>query len=210
MAVSSKSSSSRWKQRQQSDHYVKKAQQQGLVSRAYFKLEDLNNTHMFIKPNSHVLDLGAAPGGWSCFVLKKIVTGTLVSVDLLPMKKLNSNHVVINGNFGSDECLAEINNVRSNKLFDVVLCDASPNISGIQEYDNLRFDTLIKEVLFITSCCLIKNGYLIIKIFDSENSTQNFTLLKSLFKQVKPCKPDSSRKESKERYYVCVGFLKKE
>ena len=202
-----RSSSRRWLERHFDDHYVKRAQQAGYRSRAAFKLLELNARDRIFRAGANVVDLGAAPGGWSQ-VARELVgsAGRVVAIDLLPIEPALAGVEAIIGDF-SDEtvCLALEQLVGMGKV-DVVLSDMSPNLSGIREVDQPRGIYLAELAVDFASHVLVAGGNLVVKTFQGEGVDSVVKQLRNQFEQVAIRKPKASRSESREIYLVSKRF----
>lgn len=202
-----RSSSRRWLERHFDDEYVKRAQQAGYRSRAAFKLLELNARDRIFRTGANVVDLGAAPGGWSQ-VARELVgsPGRVVAIDLLPIEPALAGVEAIIGDF-SDEtvCLALEQLVGMGKV-DVVLSDMSPNLSGIREVDQPRGIYLAELAIDFASHVLVAGGNLVVKTFQGEGVDSVVKQLRNQFEQVAIRKPKASRSESREIYLVSKRF----
>ena len=136
MAKRSKSSE-RWLQRQRKDYFVRQAQEGGHISRAHYKLEQIDQRYRIIKPGQRVLELGAAPGGWTHYLENKLHGGMLIAIDPLPIT-CGQNTQVIEGMAGDEAVDREIADILDGAQLDLVLSDMAPNISGIRTVDQAR------------------------------------------------------------------------
>ena len=179
------------------------AKKESYHSRASYKLLQLNNKFKVIKNGDYVVDLGAAPGGWSQVAVEKVgEKGLVVGVDLQRIKPIeNGNFVGIIGDFTREETIEKIAKITGRKV-DVVLSDASPQLSGIKDVDQLRSLELAMGVLEVARTILKPRGSLIIKAFQGEEFENLLKKIKKEFKTVKTTKPPSSRKKSVEMYVV--------
>lgn len=199
-------SSKRWLKEHFSDPYVKKAHKQGLRSRAVFKLEELQERDQVLKPGMCVVDLGAAPGGWSAFAAQKIgASGHIVACDLLEMNPI-ANVTFVQGDFREttvfDQLLAHIGDAGA----DLILSDMAPNSSGLIAIDQPRSMYLVELALEMCIQILNTGGAFIVKAFHGEGFDIYLRQLRSHFKTVKIRKPNSSRARSREVYLVASGF----
>lgn len=175
------------------DKYLKKRKTLGLISRGFFKLEEMDKKFNIISLNSKVLDLGAAPGGWCQYLLTK--TKNITAVDLLPIKLPIINFLKIN-----------VFSFQSEEFFDVILSDMCPNISGISEYDNLRIEEIANKFFDIFLKNLNINGNIIIKLFEHPKMELYRNKISKYFSIVKKFKPKSSHADSKEFYLIGLGY----
>ena len=200
-------SSQRWLKEHFSDPYVKSAQQKGYRSRATFKLIEIQQKDKIIQPGMTVVDLGAAPGGWSQIAREWIgKNGKIIALDILPLDEL-SGVEFIQGDFREPEIFEKILSVLENNKVDVVLSDMAPNTSGQASVDQPRAMYLAELSLELAKKVLKKQGSLVVKIFQGEGSDAFIKALKSAFKQVFVRKPDASRSRSRETYLVAKGFM---
>lgn len=201
--------SKQWNQERKNEEYYKKAKKQEYRSRASFKLLQLNRKFKIIKEGSSVVDLGAAPGGWSQVALEAVgAEGLVVAVDLNRIKSFSDydeNFWSIKGDFTQKETLEEIKRTLQGKA-DVIISDAAPKLSGIKDLDQLRSIDLARSVLDISDNILKYKGKLIMKVFQGEGYPELLKDVKKKFQTVKTTKPPSSRKKSGEMYIVGRGF----
>lgn len=199
--------SKKWNQERKNEEYYKKAKKQDYRSRASFKLLQLNRKYKIIKEGNSVVDLGAAPGGWSQVAIEAVGTdGLVVAVDLNRMKSFSDeNFWSIKGDFTQKETLEEMRRTLQGKA-DVIISDAAPQLSGIKDLDQLRSIDLARGVLGISDNILKYKGNMIMKVFQGEGYPELLKDIKKKFKTVKTTKPPSSRKKSGEMYIVGRGF----
>lgn len=199
--------SNKWNQERKNEEYYKKAKKQDYRSRASFKLLQLNRKFKIIKEGNSVVDLGAAPGGWSQVALEAVGTeGLVVAVDLNRIKSFSDeNFWSIKGDFTQKETLEEMQRTLQGKA-DVIISDAAPKLSGIKDLDQLRSIDLARSVLEISDNILKYKGNMIMKVFQGEGYPELLKDIKKKFKTVKTTKPPSSRKKSGEMYIVGRGF----
>ena len=202
---------SRWKAKHDKEHYYKLAKKQNYRSRASYKLKQLDKKYGLLKPDYNVVDLGAAPGGWSQVVAEVIGEegkGQIISVDLEYIKPIDHEaYTAIKGDFTTEEVQNSIVEIIDGKA-DLVLSDASPKLTGIKDIDNYRAYDLAEAVINICDNILKKDGNLVIKAFQGEEYQKIITNLKKKFRTVKTTKPNSSRKRSAEMYVIARGFKK--
>ena len=192
------------------DFYYKLAKKLKYRSRASFKLTQLNEKFNIIKPGKVVLDLGCAPGGWMQ-VAREIVgdKGFVIGIDLQPVKPFEYDNVVaIKGDFTLEENLNKIRDLIPNeeKKVDVVICDASPNISGYWDVDHARSIDLVTTALQIATEMLKERGHFIAKVFYGDMVDDYVQLVKKYFEKVYISKPQASRKESAEVYIIAKRY----
>jgi len=199
-------SSARWMQEHFDDEYVKKAQRLGLRSRAVFKLEEINNKDKLLKSGMKVVDLGAAPGGWSEYAAKIVGDkGQVVACDILSMDPL-AGVDFLQGDFREDAVLEALLNKIGGQNIDVVMSDMAANMTGNESADSARSMYLVELALDMCNQVLKKNGAFVVKVFQGEGFEQFMKDVKQAFKVVKTRKPDSSRARSREVYIVATGF----
>jgi len=199
--------SKNWNQEQRSDEYYKKAKKEDYRSRASFKLKQLNKKYGVIKNGDHVLDLGAAPGGWSQVALELVgPDGLVVAVDLNRIKPFpEENFWGIKGDFTQKETIEEIERTLQGRA-DVIISDASPQLSGIKDIDQLRSIDLAQTAIKLSENLLKYKGNVIMKVFQGEGYPELLKEVKKTFQTVRTTKPPSSRKKSGEMYVVGRGF----
>ncbi|CAD83620.1 cell division protein 23S rRNA methyltransferase FtsJ [Candidatus Blochmanniella floridana] len=188
------------------DQYALQAQNQKLRSRSWFKLQSIDRLDKLLKQGMTVIDLGSTPGGWSSYVIKQISNlGTIVSCDILPMKKI-AGVKFLQGDCSNINFLNEIDLKIKHKRAQVVLSDMSPNTTGISTVDVCKSIYLGKIAL--NMCCrfLAPGGSFLVKIFQGDGFDQYLYNLKCLFHKVKVRKPSSSRSHSREVYIVSKDF----
>jgi 23S rRNA (uridine2552-2'-O)-methyltransferase len=199
-------SSQNWLKEHFDDQYVKKAQQAGYRSRATFKLEEIDQKDKLIRPGMHVVDLGAAPGGWSDYAYNKIRdTGTVVALDILPMTPLTGVHF-IQGDFREDDVLDELNKVLNGQEIDLVLSDMAPNMSGMGSVDQPASMYLVELALDFAQNNLNKKGSFLVKVFQGEGFDAYLKAMRDTFTKVVTRKPDASRARSREVYLLGRGL----
>jgi 23S rRNA (uridine2552-2'-O)-methyltransferase len=195
-------SNKEWLRRHVTDHYVKQARKQGYRSRAAFKLLQLDEKESIFKPGMTVLDLGAAPGGWSQVAAEKVKPGgRVIAIDLVDIAPI-SGVTALKGDFRQ---IPEKHPFASR--VDVVLSDASPNLSGIANVDQARLLELGEAAIDLCRKVLKPDGVFVVKAFHGEAYDQLRALLKGAFANVKVVKPPASRGESAETYVVARGLL---
>lgn len=209
MSKSNKSrtaSSNRWMQEHFDDEYVKKAQKLGLRSRAVFKIEEINNKDKLIKPGMNIVDLGAAPGGWSEYAVKVLQDkGNVIACDILPMESL-PGVAFLQGDFREDAVLDALLQKIDGRNVDVVMSDMAQNFSGNEVTDQAKNMYLVELALDMCHQVLKKNGSFVVKVFQGEGFEQYMKDVRSCFTTVKTRKPESSRARSREVYIVATGY----
>lgn len=190
-----------WLNRQKRDHFVKKAKKKGYLSRAAFKLVEIENKYKVIEKSKYVLEFGASPGGWSQVVLEVNPRIKITALDILDFKL---NHPNI---FFHKEDYLNFNYDKLKKNFDLILSDIAPNTTGHQSTDHLRISNMIFDIIKILDKILAKNGVFICKIWKGSEEKELIKTLKSKFNTVSYFKPESSRKDSSEIFIVAINFL---
>lgn len=199
-------SSQRWMKEHFDDKFVQKAQKLGLRSRAGFKIEEIQQKDSLIKSSMTVVDLGAAPGGWSQYVAKVVGDdGLVIACDILPMDPL-AGVSFLQGDFREENVLNELLNKIGGKNVDVVMSDMAPNMSGNDAIDQAKSMYLSELALDMCHQVLKKNGSFVIKVFMGEGFEPFMKDLQKAFKTVKTRKPESSRARSREVYLVATGY----
>lgn len=198
-------SSTRWLNEHFKDQFVLQAQKKGLRSRAWFKLEEIQKTDKLFKPGMTVVDLGAAPGGWSQYVASVIGNkGRIIACDLLPMDPIVGVDF-LRGDFRDEAVLnALLARVGEDKV-QVVMSDMAPNMSGQPAVDIPRAMYLVELALDMCRDVLAPNGSFIVKVFQGEGFEQYLKAIREMFKVVKIRKPQASRARSREVYIVATG-----
>ena len=204
--MSRSKSSKRWLQEHHQDVYVLKAREQGYRSRAVFKLAEIQQKDQIIKPGQFVLDLGAAPGGWSEYT-EQIVgdLGKVVALDLLPIEPI-AGVEFIQGDFTEQATLDQLLALIDDRRLDLVLSDMAPNLSGMGSVDQPRSIYLAELALDLARQFLTADGVFVVKLFQGEGFESFITLLRQSFKAVRFRKPDASRARSSEIYAVCSSL----
>ncbi|HEX2667103.1 MAG TPA: 23S rRNA (uridine(2552)-2'-O)-methyltransferase RlmE [Gammaproteobacteria bacterium] len=199
-------SSSRWLQEHFKDTYVKKAHQTGARSRAVFKLEEIQKRDRLIKPNMTIVDLGAAPGGWSQFAAKALAgKGRVVALDILPMPGLEGVEF-IQGDFTQDEVLQALRDRLQGGQVDLVLSDIAPNMSGVGDVDQARAMHLAELALEFAREALKPGGSFLVKVFQGQGFQEYMKALRADFAEVAARKPSASRARSPEVYLLARNY----
>lgn len=195
-------SSNRWLQRQKKDPFVSKAKQSGYRSRAVFKLQAMQKKDRLITPGMTVLDLGAAPGGWSQMATEWVgQKGQVIGVDLLDIDSM-AHVTFIKGDFTDEAVQKELLETIQGQAIQVILSDMAPNMSGHRTVDQLKSIQLIETALAFVVEHLAKGGHFVVKAFEGEGLSAFRQALKQHFKTVLTRKPEASRSESREVYLV--------
>jgi 23S rRNA (uridine2552-2'-O)-methyltransferase len=197
-------SSKQWLRRHVTDGYVRQARAQGYRSRAAFKLLEIDAREKLLRPGAHVLDLGAAPGGWSQVAAAKVgPAGRVVAIDLLEFAPI-SGVKALRGDVRQAEVREALRAALSGPA-DVVLSDLSPNISGVANVDQARAAELAELAVALAAALLKPSGALLVKVFQGEAFEGIVANLKGAFRSVSVRKPGASRGESRETYLVARG-----
>lgn len=204
--MSRSKTSQRWLDEHVSDIYVKQAKKEGYRTRACFKLLEINEKDRLFKPGMTVIDLGAAPGGWSQVATKLLDgKGTIIASDILPMDAL-ANVQFIQGDFTEDEVFENIMAAVNNSPVDLVMSDMAPNMSGMKDIDQPRSMYLVELAVDLAKQVLVKEGVFLAKVFQGEGFQELQNDLRQHFKQVVIRKPAASRARSSEVYILAKGF----
>src|SRR6201985_2220340 len=203
-----KHSSKLWLERQLNDPYVAKAKREGYRSRAAFKLIEIDDKYRFLKPGVTVVDLGAAPGGWSQIAAKRVGAadgrGRVVAIDLLEMPEI-VGVTFAQLDFLSQDAPEKLLALMGGRA-DVVLSDMAANTTGHRKTDQLRILGLVEGAAAFASDVLNPGGTFVAKVFQSGADSDLLAQLKRDFASVKHVKPASSRTDSSERYVLAMGF----
>jgi 23S rRNA (uridine2552-2'-O)-methyltransferase len=201
-------SSKLWLERQLNDPYVARAKREGYRSRAAYKLIEIDDKHRFLKPGGRVVDLGAAPGGWSQIAAKRVGAtggrGKVIGIDLLEMD------AVPGVDFMQLDFLApeapEILKEKIGGLADVVLSDMAANTTGHRKTDHLRIVALVEAAAEFAAEVLAPGGVFLAKVIQGGTENELLAMLKRCFTSVKHVKPQASRADSAELYVLATGF----
>jgi len=197
----------RWMQEHTSDYYVKQAQKEGYSSRAAYKLLEINKKYNLLQPGMLVLDLGAAPGGWSQVVSGKVgPKGQVIAIDRLPMGSI-PGVTFIQGDFNSPDVLEQLLTVLQNEQVDLVISDMAPNITGNKSVDQPRSLQLVELAWDCAQRVLKPGGTLLMKVFQGGGVDALIAELRRHFEKLRICKPKASRARSSEIYVLASGFL---
>lgn len=199
-------SSKGWLKEHFDDPYVKRSQEEGVRSRAVYKLEELDQKDKLLKPGVTLVDLGAAPGGWSEYAAKKVgEKGKIIATDILPMDYLHGVDF-IQGDFREDAVLEAILKAMKNQRADLVISDMAPNISGVDAIDQPASMYLVDLALDFARQILKPGGNFVAKVFQGEGFEQYKKEVGHSFKVVKVRKPKASRPRSREVYILGLGY----
>lgn len=198
-------SSGRWLREHFNDPFVKEAQRQGYRSRAVFKLQEIDAKARLLRPGMVVVDLGAAPGGWSQYAAEKVGShGHVVALDILPMDSL-ANTTVLQADFTEDEALRQLQDTLGGRPVDLVLSDMAPNISGMRAVDQPRAMYLVELALDFAREVLKPGGDFLVKTFQGEGFDSFLKEMRGEFERVVSRKPEASRGRSREIYLLARG-----
>lgn len=199
-------SSQRWLAEHFSDEYVKRAQEQGYRSRAIFKLEEIQMRDRLIKPGMSIVDLGAAPGGWSQYAARQIgKNGRIIALDILPMEAI-PGVTFIQGDFQDDAVLEQLNTALAGQRVDLILSDMAPNMSGMRAVDQARAMYLAEIAFDMAQQNLKQGGSFVVKLFMGAGCDEFQRAVKAGFAKTAVRKPKASRDRSRELYLVARGF----
>ena len=195
-----------WLKEHLNERYVKMAQKDGYRSRASYKLLEIQEKDRILRPGITVVDLGAAPGGWSQVTSRVIGDkGCLIASDILEMDSI-PDVTFIQGDFTDDVVFTQILEAIGNKPVDLVISDMAPNMSGVRESDQPRAMYLCELALDLSTRVLRPGGDFLIKIFQGEGFDLYHKQVRQLFDKVQMRKPLSSRDRSREQYMLARGF----
>jgi 23S rRNA (uridine2552-2'-O)-methyltransferase len=201
----SKSSGS-WISEHESDLYVKRSREDGYRSRASYKLLEVNKKDKLIRPGMNIVDLGAAPGGWSQVAAELVGhKGRVVASDILPMDSLAGVEFVL-GDFTEEEVLKNILAAVGNEPVDLVISDMAPNMSGMRDVDQPAAMYLVELALDMATQILKPGGSFVAKVFQGEGFPEWLKEVRKNFNSCVSRKPDSSRSRSREVFVVAKGF----
>jgi 23S rRNA (uridine2552-2'-O)-methyltransferase len=206
MPMARSKSSKRWLKEHFDDPWVKRAQQEGQRSRAFFKLEEIDQREQLLRAGMFVVDLGAAPGGWTEYAARQVgPEGRVVAVDLLPMEAVPGAEFIL-GDFREQEVLQALDAVLGARPLDLVLSDLSPNMSGVATADQARASYLGELAVDFAATRLNPGGDLVVKLFQGAGFEEILRDLRQRFDRVNMRKPEASRARSPEVYAVGRGF----
>ena len=193
--------SKQWLNRQKKDPFVIKAQQKGLLSRAAFKLIEIENKFKLINNSKNILELGASPGSWSQVIINLNSKAIITAIDIIEMKFNHSNIKFYKNNFLNIDFKA------FNKKYDLILSDISPNTTGHKSTDHLRICSYIFDIIDILDFIANRNSSFVTKIWKGKEEDLIIKKLKNKYNQVSYFKPKSSRKDSSEIFIVAQNFI---
>ncbi|MDF9393511.1 MULTISPECIES: 23S rRNA (uridine(2552)-2'-O)-methyltransferase RlmE [Methylococcus] len=199
-------SSGRWLAEHFSDEYVRLAQEKGYRSRAVFKLMELDERDRLFEPGATVIDLGAAPGGWSQYAAQRVgTTGKVLALDILPMEPL-PGVTVVQGDFLDDSVFQAVLEASGGCCANVVLSDIAPNMSGNRNVDQPRSMYLAELAFDLAERVLAPKGSFVVKLFQGEGFQEYVAQARKVFASVVMRKPKASRPRSAEIYLVGKGY----
>jgi 23S rRNA (uridine2552-2'-O)-methyltransferase len=202
-------SSQRWLERQLNDPYVAAAKHEGYRSRAAFKLIEIDDRHRLLKPGKRVLDLGAAPGGWSQVAADRVrsrdARGQVVAIDLLAMEPI-PGVTFLQLDFMDDTAPARLRSLLRDGRADVVLSDMAAQGTGHTRTDHLRIVALAEAAVAFACEVLEPSGAFLCKVFQGGTEHELLAMLKRAFTTVRHVKPPASRSDSAELYVLATGF----
>ena len=202
MIVAKKGSSRRWMHEHLNDEYVKKAQKEGYRCRAVYKLLEIIEKKHIINKGDTVIDLVAAPGGWSQVAVKTTgKSGQVIASDILPIEEINGVNF-IQGDFTEQSVYDELMNLIKGSSIDIVLSDMAPNMSGQLSVDQPKSMYLADLAIDFALKILSRNGHFIVKVFQGDGFDEYVKKSRSSFRKVSIIKPKASRPRSKEVYLL--------
>ena len=205
-----KPSSQQWLNRQLNDPYVRQAKEQGYRSRAAFKLWEIDQKYKIFKPGQVVVDLGAAPGGWSQIVKKRVTSprthGRIIAIDLLDIEPIPGVEMFV-GDFLNTEVQTHFRTIVPQDV-DIIISDMAASTTGNSTTDHIRTTMLAEAAYLFAKDFLRSGGIFVTKVFQGGTDETLLLQLKQSFKTVKHFKPPASRKESPEMYVIAQGFRK--
>ena len=200
-------SSQRWLKSHFNDEYVKRAQREGYRSRAVYKLDEVQQKDRILRPGMTVVDLGAAPGGWSQYAARLLQgRGRVIALDILPMEPLPGVEI-LQGDFREEDVLAVLVEILQGAPVDLVMSDMAPNISGMDAVDQPRAMYLVELAADFAAKVLDRDGDLLFKAFQGEGFEQLVRDLRSQYRKVLIRKPRASRPRRREVYVLAKGRI---
>jgi len=204
--VARSKSSAGWLKEHFDDQYVQKSRQDGYRSRASYKLVELDQKDKLFRPGMTVVDLGAAPGGWSQVAVEKVGdNGVVIASDILEMEAI-PDVTFIQGDFTEDEVYEQIMSAINGRPVDLVISDMAPNMSGMSAIDQPKAMYLVELALDLATRTLKKDGVFLAKVFQGEGFEEYLKQIRDNFKTVVTRKPEASRARSREVYLLAKGF----
>ena len=201
--MTKKKSTKNWLKKHTKDRYVKMSISSGFRSRAFHKLQEIDEKYKIVKSSNTIIDLGASPGSWSEYIIRNYKSKNLIAVDKIVMEPIEGVHF-INGDINNSGDREEIKKI-INKA-DLVLSDIAPNITGIEDVDQAHFFEIFESISSICSDFLKIKGILVMKFFNGSSYDSVKKRLNMLFNEINTYKPDSSRSRSNEVFFICIGY----
>lgn len=202
-------SSTRWLQRQLNDPYVEAAREEGLRSRAAFKLMQINEKHRLMKPGDCVVDLGAAPGGWATLSAKWVQSvegnGKVVALDLVEIEQINGV-TLLQMDFMADDAPDKLRDALEGRTVNAVISDMAAPSTGHKQTDHLRIIGLCEAALEFAREVLAPNGVFLAKVLQGGTTNDLLMNMKRDFTKVRHLKPEASRADSSELFVLATGF----
>lgn len=200
-----KSSNKRWLKEHFTDLYVRRSKQEGFRARSIYKLAEINDKYSLVGRGMVVVDLGAAPGGWSEYLVTAVgKTGQIFALDVLPMVPIQGVKI-IRGDFFENEIAEYLQQFIGTKI-DVVLSDIAPNLTGVKQVDQLKSMELVNKAFEFATRTLKSGGSFLVKVFHGDNFNNFLGILRNSFYDVKIIKPKSSRSRSSEVFLLARNF----
>lgn len=200
--------STRWIARQLNDPYVQRAKADGYRSRAAYKLSEIDDRYKILRPGLTVVDLGAAPGGWSQVAgqrTRATARAPIVAIDLLPLEAL-TGVTILTGDFTAEDAASRLIEALGGRRADVVLSDLAPDTTGHRATDHLRIVALVEVAADFAASVLAPGGVFLAKVFQGGTEGELLAALRRDFTAVRHVKPPASRPESPETYMLATGF----
>lgn len=200
-----KIASTKWLERQLNDPYVQMAKKEGYRSRAAYKLIELDEQFKFLRKGQKVVDLGAAPGGWTQVAVKRCGAGNVVGIDILPIQPIEGA-ILLHKDFNEDDAPELLKAQLNGQKVDLVVSDIAPNTTGDRETDHIRILALCELAADFAFEVLKPGGAFVAKVWQGGAEGDLLKSLKQRFERVKHAKPKASRADSAETYMVALGF----
>ena len=201
--MTKKKSTKNWLKKHTKDKYVKMSMTSRYRSRAFHKLQEIDEKYKVIQSANSIIDLGASPGSWSEYIARNYRQKKLIAVDQIVMEPIEGV-VFIHGDINNSEHRDKIKHIITNA--DLVLSDIAPNITGIDDVDQANFVEIFDSIVILCSDLLKTKGILVMKFFNGSSCNFVKKRLKELFSEINTFKPDSSRSKSNEVFFICIGF----
>ena len=198
--------SNAWLAEHFNDEFVKRARKEGYRSRAVYKLQEIDTRDRLLKPGMTVVDLGAAPGAWSQYLVERVGrSGRVIALDILPMEALPGVEV-LQGDFTEEATLKALLDALAGRPVDLVISDMSPNISGVDSADKARAMYLSELAVDFAAQVLKPGGAFLMKVFQGSGFSELYKVIQGKFTRVASRKPKASRARSAEIYVLATGF----